>query len=134
MTTVGLRTYRIDATEFPLEVEITAAKLPANRSIVGNLRVSKDGRLQARIAPDVVEDQPARKVRYGIPRPKNPPAAYDITNTVECWFTDKAPDDAKYQIVITSGNGDQATTTVRLPTINPGVANLAFQVREGRPV
>jgi hypothetical protein len=55
MQTAGLRTYRITVAELPLRIEVTAIKLPANRSIIGNLRVSKNGVLQERIPVQVVK-------------------------------------------------------------------------------
>ena len=58
-----------------------------------------------------------------------PPLSFDISQTVDCWFTDSCPADARYQIVIKSKDGDEATTNVRVPGLNPGTANLAFQVK-----
>jgi hypothetical protein len=36
-----------------------------------------------------------------------------------------------HQLTITATGGDGATTSIRVPTVNPGVANLTFQVRSG---
>jgi len=128
MKTVGLRTYSVSPAEFPLELEVTAVRLPANRAIVGHARVSKDGVLLERLVPTIVEDPTALAVRFKIPLPANPPASFDITQTVDCWFSDNCPPDARYHFVIKSKNGDESTTTVRVPTLNPGAANLAFRV------
>jgi hypothetical protein len=128
MKTVGLRTYSVTQAELPLQIAVTAFRLPANRAIVGHPRVSKDGVLLERLEPVVVEDVAALSIQFKIPLPAAPPPSFDISQTIDCWFTDNCPADAKYQIVITSTNGDEATTTVRVPTLNPGVANLAFRV------
>jgi hypothetical protein len=129
MQTAGLRTYRITVAELPLRIEVTAIKLPANRSIIGNLRVSKNGVLQERIPVQVVEERDALKNRFEIVQPAVVRTPFDLTQTIECWFKDNASADARYQIQITSTNGDEVTTAVRRPTIDPGVANLAFQVQ-----
>jgi hypothetical protein len=129
MKTVGLRTYSVSTAEFPLDIEVTAFRLPANRAIIGHPRVSKDGVLLERLEPVVDEDLAAIAIRYRIPLPAAPPPSFDISQTVDCWFNDNCPADARYQIVITSKNGDEATTNVRVPGLNPGTANLAFQVK-----
>ena len=130
MKTVGLRTYSVTTAEFPLEIEVTAFRLPANRAIVGHPRVSKDGVLLERLEPVIEEDVAAFVIRYEIPLPGTaPPLPFDIAQTVDCWFNDTSPADAKYQIVIKSKNGDEAITNVRVPGLNPGTANLAFQVK-----
>ena len=128
MTTVGLRTYSVTAAEFPLEIDVTAFRLPANRAIVGHPRVSREGVLLERLQPVVAATPAADAIRYEIHLPTTPPPPIDISQAVDCWFNDNAPADARYQIVIRSRNGDEATTTVRVPTLNPGVANLAFRV------
>jgi hypothetical protein len=102
--------------------------LPANRAIVGHPRVSENGVLLERLVPEIVEDPAAFVVRYEISLPTDPPASFDITQTVDCWFTENCPADAKYLFLIRSRNGDEAPTTVRVPTLNPGAANLAFRV------
>jgi hypothetical protein len=129
MKLVGIRTYSIPKAEFPIEIVITAVQLPVNRAVVGQPRVTKDGILHERLVPNVVEDISAGIVRYEIPLPASPPAVpFDITQTVDCWFTDGAKSDAKYHFVIKSQSGDEFPTNVRVPTLNPGTANLAFQV------
>ena len=84
--------------------------------------------LLERLVPVVAEDLPLNAIRYEIQPPATAPAAFDITQTIDCWFNDDCPADARYQILIKSKNGDKATTSVRVPTLNPGAANLAFQV------
>ena len=128
MTTVGLRTYSVTAAELPLTIRVTAFLLPANRAIVGHPRVSKAGVLVERLVPEVVEDPAAASIVYEVPLPADPPSSFDISQTIDCWFNDDCPANAKYEIVITSTNGDEATTNVRVPTLNPGTANLAFRV------
>ena len=81
-----------------------------------------------RLEPEVVEDQAALAIRYEIPLPDDPPTSFDLTQTIDCWFSDNCPADARYVILIRSKNGDEANTTVRVPTLNPGAANLAFRV------
>lgn len=127
MTTVGLRTYSVSPVEFPLEIEVSAVRLPANRAIIGHPRVSKAGVLLERLVPVVAEDPLRFSIKYRIPLPIAA-GSFDITQTIDCWFTDDCPPDARYQILIKSTSGDEATTTVRVPTLNPGAANLAFRV------
>ena len=128
MKTVGLRTYSISPNEFPITILITASGLPVNRAVVGQPRVTLDGVLLERLVPEVEEDLGAGTVRYEIPLPSTPPAPFDITHTVDCWFTPDASPDARYHFIISASNGDNFPTTVRVPTINPGRANLAFRV------
>jgi len=128
MTTVGLRTYSVTAAEFPLEIDVTAVRLPANRAIVGHPRISREGVLLERLQPVAAASPAADAIRYEIHLPSTPPPPFDISQAVDCWFNDNAPADARYQIVIRARSGDEATTTVRVPTLNPGVANLAFRV------
>ena len=128
MITVGLRTYSVTTAELPLEIEVTAFRLPVNRAIVGHPRVSRGGVLLERLVPDVVDDLASVAIRYKIPLPSATPAPFDITQTIDCWFADHSPAEARYQILIRSKNGDQASTHVRVPTLNPGAANLAFRV------
>jgi hypothetical protein len=128
MKTVGLRTYSVGPAEFPLEVEVTANRLPANRAIIGHPRVSRNGVLLERIEPTVVEDQAALAIRYEIPLPDDAPTSFDLTQTIDCWFGPNCPADARYVIVVRSKSGDEVSTSVRVPTLNPGAANLAFRV------
>jgi len=131
MTTVGPRTYRIARSELPLSVVVRALNLAANRAIVGDLRYSRQGQLFARVEPKVTEDQDALEQTYAIDQPEDAPATHDITQTIEGWFDEKAPASARYQLTIRATGGCQATTFIRVPSLNPGVANLAFQVRQG---
>ena len=115
MKTVGLRTYSVSPAELPLQIAVTAFRLPANRAIVGHPRVSKDGVLLERLEPVVVDDVAAFAIRYEIPLPAVGPTSFDISQTIDCWFNDTCPADAKYQIVIKSTNGDDAVTTCTRP-------------------
>ena len=128
MKTVGLRTYSLSPAEFPITILITASGLAINRAVVGQPRVTLNGILVERLEPELVEDLAAGTVRYEIPLPSTPPAPFDITHTIDCWFTSDASPDARYQFIISASNGDNFPTTVRVPTINPGRANLAFRV------
>jgi hypothetical protein len=131
MKVVGPRTYRVRPSELPVTVAVRAVGLAANRAIVGDLRYSTDGEPFARVRPKVSEDPDALEKMYGVDGQPGGPAAYDITQTIEGWFGEKAPDSARYQLTITATGGDGATTSIRVPTVNPGVANLTFQVRSG---
>ena len=128
MTTAGIRTYSVSPLEFPIEIEVTAVKLPANRAILGHPRVAKGGVLLERLVPTVVEDPARFSFKYRIPLPSDSAGSFDITQTIDCWFTDDSPSDARYQIAIVTASGDRAATVVRVPTLNPGAANLAFRV------
>jgi hypothetical protein len=128
MKTVGLRTYSLSPAEFPITILITASGLAINRAVVGLARVTLEGVLLERLVPELEEDLDAGTVRYEIPLPPSPPAPFDITQTIDCWFTSDASSDARYQFVISAKSGDNFPTTVRVPTLNPGRANLAFRV------
>ena len=128
MKTVGLRTYSIAPNEFPITILITASGLPINRAVIGQPRVTFDGVLLERLVPEVEEDLDARTLRYQIDLPSAPPAPFDLTQSIDCWFTSDASPDARYQFVISAKNGDNFPTTVRVPSLNPGRANLAFRV------
>ena len=69
MKIVGLRTYSVTTAEFPLEIEVTAFRLPVNRAIVGHPRVSRSGVLLERLVPEVVDDLANVAIRYQIPLP-----------------------------------------------------------------
>jgi hypothetical protein len=131
MKVVGPRTYRIRPSELPVTVAVRAVGLAVNRAIVGDLSYSIDGEPFARVRPMVSEDPDALEKIYSIDVQPGGHAAYDITQTIEGWFEKKAPDSARYQVTITATGGDSAPTSIRVPTVNPGVANLAFQVRSG---
>ena len=128
MKTVGLRTYSISPNEFPITILITASGLPINRAVIGQPRVTFDGVLLERLVPEVEEDLDAGTLRYQIDLPSAPPAPFDLTQSIDCWFTSDASPDARYQFVISAKNGDNFPTTVRVPSLNPGRANLAFRV------
>jgi hypothetical protein len=128
MKTVGLRTYSISPHEFPITILVTASGLPVNRAVIGQPRVTLDGVLIERLVPEVDEDLAAGTLRYQIDLPPIPPAPFDLTQTIDCWFTADASPDARYQFVISAKSGDNFPTTVRVPSINPGRANLAFRV------
>jgi len=128
MKTVGLRTYSLSPAEFPITILITASGLAINRAVIGQSRVTLEGILLERLVPELEEDLDAGTVRFEIPLPSAPPAPFDITQTIDCWFTSDASSDARYQFVISAKSGDSFGTTVRVPTINPGRANLAFRV------
>ena len=128
MQVVGRRTYRVSRAEFPIDVEIRAQHLVANRAVVGDIRVTRDGQLERQSSPQVVRDDQRQTLTYRIARPAgNLPR--DVTQTIDCWFGDNAPGHARYVISITASSGDSFSTRVRVPTVNPGTANLAVQVR-----
>ena len=133
MKIVGLRTYSVTTAELPLEIEVTAFRLPVNRAIVGHPRVSRSGVLLERLVPEVVDDLANVAIRYEIPLPAATPAPFDITQTIDCWFADNCPADAKYQILIRSKNGDQASTNVRVPGMVHGRIVLPRRRRAEAP-
>jgi hypothetical protein len=128
METVGLRTYKLSKSELPLTIEVRAHQLPTNLAIVGHPRVARDGVLLERLIPTVTSDAPTTTLRFQIPLPAQAPAAFDITQSIDCWFLSNSPGDARYVIAIKAANNTEVTTTVRVPTQNPGVANLAFRI------
>ena len=128
MQTVGLRTYKVESGDFPIEVVVQANELAACRGVASDVQVVKTGTLVGSIAVTVTNDAPNLACSYQIRCPNEQPPC-DLVQTVHCWFDDDAPDSADYQITIQPGNGDAAKTTVSRPTINPGAAVLVFHYR-----
>ena len=127
MTVTGLRTYEVSVADFPIEVLIEAKNEPVCRAVAGEIQVVRNGALAGTIPVVLTPNGPMAK-RFSIPKP-GPKPPEDLVCTTHCWFDDDAPDNAKYVITITSASGDTATTTVSVPTINPGIAVLVFQYR-----
>jgi|SRR6266567_1469915 len=128
MKNTGIRTWEVTAPDFPVGVRIVAQNEPSCRAVPSDLQVVKDGAL-ARTIPVVVADDPANlAIGYSIPSP-GVAAPCEIVGVVHCWFDDNVPDNAKYKITIAATSGDTASTSVGVPTINPGVAVLVFQSR-----
>ena len=93
-----------------------------------------DGVLLERLVPELEEDLDAGTVRYEIPLPSAPPAPFDITQTIDCWFTSDASPDARYQFVISAKSGDNFPTTVRVPSLNPGPSQPGVSRGIGAPL
>jgi hypothetical protein len=130
MRTVGLRTYEVDAVDFPIRVDVQAKHLASCRVVASEVQVMRDGNLLGAFSVTLARDSAASKVTYDLPRPGHR-APCDLIQVVHCWFDDASPDNSHYEITISAHSNDKATTTVSRPTINPGVAVLVFQRRSG---
>jgi hypothetical protein len=129
MDTVAGRTYQVKRSEFPLAIAIVpraAGRNPATNVIVGHIREVKDGVQVAERDPDVNDDQGI--ISYPIAAPQSAGAA-DMVQTLLGFFAGTDKDDARFEITITTAGDEQARTSIRKPTFNPGTANLKFQVR-----
>ncbi|SRR6266542_94673 len=127
MKTDGGRKYQVASVDFPLQIEIRAINLAVNRAVVSDVRVSRDGVLVETTTPALTTDQDQRLITYQIARPTQAPPLH-VTQTIEGFFANNAPDNARYEIVITAASGDKAPpTSIRVPSINPGAAHLTFQ-------
>jgi hypothetical protein len=122
-----MRTYRVRAADIPLAIEVRASGLAVNRAVIGSLRFVKDGSQVGRVQPKERLDSTGTIKTYGIEKPDH--GDCDITHHIDGWFESGAAASARYAITITPKAGAAAQTSIRLPTLNPGVANLTFQVR-----
>lgn len=128
MERTGIRTYEVSAADFPLEVVIQAKNIPTCSAVVSDVHVVRAGVLVAQNSVEVSDDKASFSKRYTIKRPTQKPSC-DLIQTVNGFFGQSAPDDAKYEIAITSSSGDSFKTNIGVPSIDPGVANLTFQFR-----
>lgn len=121
------RTYQVGSADFPIAVTIRARNLDECVAIVGDVHVMKNGEEAERIPVDVSSGE-ALTESYEIEKPsvKQP---CDLVQVVLGWFGKKPQDSARYEITIEGAAGDEFETTVRVPSIDPGVANLTFQSR-----
>lgn len=128
MEKTGIRTYEVSTADFPLEVEIRARGLRECRVVVSDVLVSRAGTLIAQ-HPVTLEDGdvPLSKV-YAIAKPPQRQPC-DLLQTVNGFFGKDPADGAKYEIAITSAQGDSFKTSIGVPSIDPGIANLTFQWR-----
>lgn len=127
MKQTGIRTYEVKAADFPIAVVIRAKDLDENNAFASDVQVVKDAAVVEKIAVTLA-DVPPRSKRYNIRKPSASPKC-DLTQTITGFFGKNAPDNASYVITMTSVTGDEFKTTIRVPTIDPGIANLTFQYR-----
>lgn len=127
MKQTGIRTYEVKTADFPIAVVIRAKELDTNDAFASDVQVVKDAAVVEKIAVKLVDVPPLSK-RYGIRKPSTSPKC-DLTQTITGFFGQNAPDNASYVITITSDTGDEFKTTIRVPTVDPGIANLTFQYR-----
>ncbi len=107
MKTVGLRPYSISPHEFPITILITASGLPVNLAVIGQPRIMLDGVLIERLVPEVDEDLAAGTLRYQIDLPSTLPAPFDLTQTIDCWFTADAFTSAQAYGFRAGGDGER---------------------------
>jgi hypothetical protein len=127
MRRTGLRVYEVLPEDFPLAISVEAVNMPANRAIIGEVRLEAAGVIMARTQPDLTLDPGAHLISYRIDRPSLAPA--NLSQTIDGFFDAGVPANAKYRIVIANAAGDSTEeTSIRVPSINPGSARLTFQV------
>jgi hypothetical protein len=124
----GIRTYEVKADDFPLTVLIAARGLDVCTAVVSDVHIVRDGLLVAQTPVAVTSDDGTLSKRYDIKKPSQAPGA-DLVQMVNGWFGKRAPEGARYDITITSALGDAFKTSIGVPTIDPGIANLTFQYR-----
>jgi len=132
MTPTGPRTWQVKKADFPIDVFIRAKNLEACDAVVSDVQVVKDGTLVGQFPVTVSSDHEGRTKSYEIRKPaqqqrQKPPC--DLTQTITGWFGSDPPDHASYAIIVTSAKGDEFSTSIGVPTIDPGIANLTFQYR-----
>ena len=127
MKQTGIRTYEVKVADFPIAVVIRAKDLDENNAFASDVQVVKDAAVVEKIPVTLVDVPPLSK-RYSIRKP-SAPAKCDLTQTITGFFGRNPPDNAGYVITMTSATGDEFKTTIRVPTIDPGIANLTFQYR-----
>ena len=128
MKQTGIRTYLVRKADFPISIVIRARKLDACDAVVSDVHVVKDGALIDQFTVTVVDDDETLSKSYEIRKQKQKPAC-DLLQTLNGWFGSKPPDNASYEITITSALDDEFKTSIGVPSIDPGVANLTFQYR-----
>lgn len=132
MTQTGIRTWQVKKPDFPIAIVIRARNLDACDAVVSAVQVVKGGALVAQLpvtlAADGALSSEGLTKTYGIKKPAQKPPS-DLIQTITGWFGKDAPDNASYEITITSAKGDAVTTSIGVPSIDPGIANLAFQYR-----
>ena len=127
MRRTGLRIYEVIPDDFPIRITIEALNMPANRAIVGDVRLEVDGVVMARTHPELSLDPDARVIAYRLERPSLFPAT--LTQTIDGFFDAGVAAHAKYRISIANAAADvEEGTAIRVPTINPGSARLTFMV------
>jgi len=133
MQKVGLRTYSLLRSEFPLEITITAEGLRVNRAVIGHLRVIKDLGVSKTITPVVRTDASGMILTSefklpNAPQPYDPPP-FDVTCNILGFFDEGVDANSGYVISIKTRDGDEQQTELFPPTVNPASALLKFQVR-----
>jgi hypothetical protein len=128
MKKTGIRTYEVKSGDFPIDVRIRAVGLDECQIVVSEVQIVRDGALLGRAPVDVSEDQASLSVSYEIKKPSQR-APCDLLQAVNGFFGKSAPDSAKYETTLTSALGDSFKTSIGVPSIDPGIANLTFQFR-----
>ena len=124
----GPRTYELKAADFPVTVRVRAKNLRECVVVVSDAHVMKGAEEAERIGIDVVEEESALSKSYRLEAP-DVKAPCDIVQSIHGWFGKKPADTARYEISIAGSGGDEFTTGINVPTIDPGIANLTFQSR-----
>jgi hypothetical protein len=123
----GTRKYEVKEADFPITVVIEARKLKNNNAVASDVLVVQQGAIVEKIPVKLVAVPPLSK-KYSIKKPTTPPPS-DLTQAITGFFGSNAPDNASYLVTITSAIGDEFVTTIGVPGIDPGIANLTFQYR-----
>lgn len=128
MTKIAGRTYRVSATDFPIQVDVVAENLPLCQAVASNVQVVRGGAVVSSF-PVRVNDDPANlAIHYAIPLPAEQPPV-DLVQVVGCFFPDPAPGGALYEFTITAAGGEVEKTEGSAPTLNPRNVTLTFEHR-----
>jgi len=128
MDTLAGRTYKVKRSEFPLSITIAPKDTSGNqatRVIVGHIREVKDGVEINERDPDVTDEEGV--ISYDIPAPQSG-GKVEMVQTLLGFFAKTEEDKARFEITIATAGEEQATTSIRRPTFNPGTAVLKFQI------
>lgn len=128
MKQAGPRTYQVVGDDFPVAVVVRARNLKECITVISNVHVLKGAAETGRIEISVTSDDALLSKSYSIDEPQED-APCDLVQSINGWFGKKPVDSARYELAITGARGDEFKTTIRVPSINPGIANLTFQYR-----
>jgi heterodisulfide reductase subunit A-like polyferredoxin len=118
------RVYEVSASEFPVQVTVTAKDLEANQAFVADT-VLIIGGLPAGTMPVTVTSNGMAKT-YQVDKPNKPKA--DALSTINGFFPDNAPATSEYEVKLVAASGDTCVTKMSPPMVNPAAAFLTFRV------
>ena len=118
------RVYEVSASEFPVQVTVTAKDLQANQAVVADTVLIVGG-IPVGTMPVTVTSSDMTKA-YQVDKPNKPKA--DALSTINGFFPDNAPATSAYEVELVAASGDTCATKMSPPRVNPAAAFLTFRV------